>query len=256
MEVHAHTHTPRKRWTHYFWEFLMLFLAVFCGFLAEYQLEHYIEKQRAKDFALSLHRDLAADTSIFNTTVNRLNICTRKIDTLVGLLGNAGQVQENIPAVYNLSTYAFIFPSSIPNESTLQQLLNSGSLRYFKDDLLVDSIKYYNNSIQLFRDFFSSSTELNTDFRKAQMQIIDINRVIGFIQAGNLFSADSLINYDDLAFFRDQQVFTSDPLRLKEYANWCGLKKFYFTNSVFRYNDLKIQATGLLKLLSKRYQIK
>ena len=33
MEVHAHTHTARKKWTHYFWEFLMLFLAVFCGFL-------------------------------------------------------------------------------------------------------------------------------------------------------------------------------------------------------------------------------
>ncbi len=38
MEVHAHTHTAaesvslrgRKKWTHYFWEFLMLFLAVFC----------------------------------------------------------------------------------------------------------------------------------------------------------------------------------------------------------------------------------
>ena len=22
MEVHAHSHTPRKKWTHYFWEFL------------------------------------------------------------------------------------------------------------------------------------------------------------------------------------------------------------------------------------------
>ena len=21
MEVHAHAHTPRKKWTHYFWEF-------------------------------------------------------------------------------------------------------------------------------------------------------------------------------------------------------------------------------------------
>ncbi len=41
MEVHAHTHTARKKWTHYFWEFLMLFLAVFCGFLAENQREHF-----------------------------------------------------------------------------------------------------------------------------------------------------------------------------------------------------------------------
>ena len=50
MEVHAHTHTARKKWTHYFWEFLMLFLAVFCGFLAEYQLEHKIEKDREKEY--------------------------------------------------------------------------------------------------------------------------------------------------------------------------------------------------------------
>jgi hypothetical protein len=24
MEVHAHSHTARKKWTHYFWEFLIL----------------------------------------------------------------------------------------------------------------------------------------------------------------------------------------------------------------------------------------
>ncbi len=54
MEVHAHTHTARKKWTHYFWEFLMLFLAVFCGFLAEYKLEHTIENQREKKYVYSL----------------------------------------------------------------------------------------------------------------------------------------------------------------------------------------------------------
>ena len=35
MEVHSHTHTPRKKWTHYFFEFLMLFLAVTLGFLVK-----------------------------------------------------------------------------------------------------------------------------------------------------------------------------------------------------------------------------
>ena len=40
MEVHHHAHHghEKKTWKNYFWEFLMLFLAVFCGFLAEYQL--------------------------------------------------------------------------------------------------------------------------------------------------------------------------------------------------------------------------
>ena len=54
MEVHAHTHTARKKWTHYFWEFLMLFFAVFCGFLAENQREHLIEHKREKVYMVSM----------------------------------------------------------------------------------------------------------------------------------------------------------------------------------------------------------
>lgn len=41
MEVHAHTHTQRKKWTHYYWEFLMLFPAVFGGFLTLLSLLKY-----------------------------------------------------------------------------------------------------------------------------------------------------------------------------------------------------------------------
>ncbi len=46
MEVHAHTHTARKKWTHYFWEFLMLFLAVFI------QTAVIAQKLRARDIGI------------------------------------------------------------------------------------------------------------------------------------------------------------------------------------------------------------
>ena len=45
MEVHAHTHTERKKWTHYLWEFSMLFL-VFYRFLAENIRGHKVKKDR------------------------------------------------------------------------------------------------------------------------------------------------------------------------------------------------------------------
>jgi hypothetical protein len=52
MEVHHHSHTSdpdshrgRKKLTHYFFEFLMLFLAVFAGFLAENWREHIVERK-------------------------------------------------------------------------------------------------------------------------------------------------------------------------------------------------------------------
>ena len=67
MEVHHHTHSEmpghRKKWTHYFWEFLMLFLAVFCGFMAENFREHQIEHKREKQYMVSLIADLKNDTT-------------------------------------------------------------------------------------------------------------------------------------------------------------------------------------------------
>jgi heme/copper-type cytochrome/quinol oxidase subunit 3 len=72
MEVHHHAHNPaephhKKNWKSYFWEFIMLFLAVFCGFLAEYQLEHKIEKDRELQFIKSLTTDLQDDITSLNT---------------------------------------------------------------------------------------------------------------------------------------------------------------------------------------------
>ncbi|HSR39881.1 MAG TPA: hypothetical protein VLL95_13285 [Phnomibacter sp.] len=50
VEVHHHAHHDhgKKSWKSYFWEFLMLFLAVFCEFLAECQREHKLEKERGR----------------------------------------------------------------------------------------------------------------------------------------------------------------------------------------------------------------
>src|SRR5436190_4271107 len=62
MEVHHHAHTARKKWTHYFWEFFMLFLAVTAGFLVENQREHFIEHKREKQFIITMIEDLKSDT--------------------------------------------------------------------------------------------------------------------------------------------------------------------------------------------------
>src|SRR4030095_12676271 len=90
MEVHHHAHTPRKKWTHYFWEFLMLFLAVFCGFLAEYKLEQTIEKQREKEIIISLIEDLKTDTVLISDQLIRLKSNKGIFDSLVNLLTSPG----------------------------------------------------------------------------------------------------------------------------------------------------------------------
>jgi len=100
MEVHHHSHTSRKKWTHYLWEFLMLFLAVFCGFLAENQREHYIENRRAKELAKNLWEDLKIDTAIFHQI---RKIRSEKISTIDSLLSELKNypASANIPKIYH-----------------------------------------------------------------------------------------------------------------------------------------------------------
>src|SRR5687768_7102525 len=86
MEVHAHTHTARKKWTHYFWEFFMLFLAVLLGFFVENQREHYIEHKREVEYIHSMIEDLKEDTASFNKLIKINLITNEKIDTLIALL--------------------------------------------------------------------------------------------------------------------------------------------------------------------------
>ena len=85
MEVHAHTHTARKKWTHYFWEFLMLFLAVFCGFMAENQREHMIEHRREKEYMRSLIEDLQTDTFNLNSNILLGQVVRTRLENLVSI---------------------------------------------------------------------------------------------------------------------------------------------------------------------------
>jgi hypothetical protein len=60
MEVHHHSHHPKK-WKEYITEFLMLFLAVSLGFMAENIREHQIEQNREKQYMVSFVADLESD---------------------------------------------------------------------------------------------------------------------------------------------------------------------------------------------------
>src|SRR6185436_6875270 len=88
MEVHHHAHTERKKWTHYLWEFLMLFLAVFGGFLAENQREHYVEHQREKQFVQSLFNDIRSDTTNIVRIITARSAKERMLDSLTFMMNS------------------------------------------------------------------------------------------------------------------------------------------------------------------------
>jgi hypothetical protein len=128
MEVHAHTHTQRKKWTNYFWEFLMLFLAVFCGFLAEYQLEHKIERDRAKQFLQSMFVDVRTNIKILDSLLNQDEIMIANYDSLVNwLLLDSATIDR---AAFARKMGAVWIRNYFVRKETYDQMKASGALRY------------------------------------------------------------------------------------------------------------------------------
>ena len=145
MEVHAHTHTPRKKWTHYFWEFLMLFLAVFCGFLAENFREHQIEHKREREYMQSLLADLKEDMAEINKSKITAATCLVYEDSLLYYLYKnppSGFLPEHF---LTLDFRAMLRLKIIFNESTAQQLKNSGNMRLIRRQDVFRKISLYWN---------------------------------------------------------------------------------------------------------------
>ena len=132
MEVHAHTHTERKKWTHYFWEFLMLFLAVFCGFLAENQREHMVEHRREKEFMVSMLSDLKSDTTNLGFMHRTFKQSISHIDSLIPLLEETELMETNAGKIYQQQVILNLFFKWIYNDRTINQLKNSGNFRLIR----------------------------------------------------------------------------------------------------------------------------
>ncbi len=199
MEVHHHSHSERKKWTHYFWEFLMLFLAVFCGFLAEYQLEHKIEKDRAKELAKSLFNEVYADSIVMQQVIADRLLKERSFTEFSKYVRDSSLEQPSMNFYYSFTT-AFVNHRAIifePKEEILQQLINSGSLRYFKSSQLEKDISALNVAIKKIKSRIQREiTFLDFDLRPFQLKYYDshwLNQLTGY---GKLTAAEALEQKD------------------------------------------------------------
>ena len=147
MEVHAHSHAERKKWTHYLWEFLMLFLAVFCGFLAENQREHMVEHQREKEYIKSFVEDLKKDTAQLKGIINILDEKLIFHDSLLQELANPEVFKSSSRAHYFFEMSRH-FPDYIYTDRTIQQLKNSGGMRLIRNKPVSDGIVDYDSKVK------------------------------------------------------------------------------------------------------------
>ena len=120
----------------------MLFLAVFCGFLAENQREHMIENQREKKYIRSLYEDLKRDSIELANDIDYRYGLSESARYLIAELDKAATITYT-DSIYNQAYHLTANPRFEYSNATIEQLKNSGLLRLIRKQGVVDSIVAY-----------------------------------------------------------------------------------------------------------------
>jgi hypothetical protein len=256
MEVHHHSHTAdhdihqgKKKWSHYFWEFLMLFLAVTLGFFVENKREHIVENKRARQYASFLYDDLVKDTSSLLEGIDFMATGIKKLDTLILVLKSFDPA-ISVPRVYALSGYAYSNPIFNPTMSTIEQLKNSGSLRYFHDKNLIQIFSKYDNDILILKTIEDRNAYLSEEMRKFLAQFLDLKKV-------NLPVVTDSARFTMHAFTVDinLKLYKNDPSQFEQFANLCTLKQIDWSNRLARQSRILISMRNLTRSLKDEYHL-
>jgi len=256
MEVHAHSHEhSKKSWKAYFWEFLMLFLAVFCGFLAENQREHIVEHQREKVLMKSMLQDLAADTTSFGQMSQGISSYISHIDSLIPLIKNNSDWDTPAKDIYQQQVWIYLYYKAVYSDRTIEQLKNSGNFRLIKNAAVSDAIIQYDGYVRNFVIAMQDEAILN-QWQKVDNCSAGIFKSVVFREWMSGWINGIPLNERDVQLPPAPYFLSTDKKQVETYINL--LNEYAVVNSWFIQNvQLAIKrAKDLDSLIKKEYHLK
>ncbi len=255
MELVAeHLHeAPGHGWKHYVFEFLMLFLAVFCGFLAENEREKLAEHRSEVRYMQNLLQDLVRDTLHIQSQLVFQQRAVRYADSLVYLMHVPDRNKYLNNAYYYTRILAILNPFLYSN-ATVTQLKNSGSFRLIKKEYVADSIVQYDVWAQRILKNDDNIQNLIGDFRSTAGYVFDA-QLIGEISNNILIG-----NNGSGAFVeRPSQALPLVTEDRKTINQLCLYADFLASLYQSHFNSLSAQkerGIRLMQLLKKEYHLK
>jgi hypothetical protein len=262
MEVHPHshlasgeTHTARKKWTHYFWEFLMLFLAVTLGFFVENQREHYIEHQRAEVYAASMKVNLQVDTAELKQIVYRGTYASSYLDTFLILLAANDIARIPTGKLYWYGLFGGYLRGFQSNDATFQQMKSSGSLRYFSNSTLEQNISSYDQLMRSIQVLTEIDQEVQLEVRKLRGKIFDFK----YNNAANSIVRRAVYeNFNqpviDSFIHTDPPLLSFDKSIINEYAELCRSRNL--RQHLINAKEALALATEIIAQLTRQFHLK
>lgn len=173
MEVHHHPHAEGKRLKHYLFEFFMLFLAVFCGFLAENFRENQVEKERERQYIISLVADLKDDIVTIDQQVQTDQTSLALSDSLCLFLDSPDMARKNSDGIYYTARVGNRRSPLVNNNRTFDQLINSGGFRLIRKSETSNRIMDYYSQFPFLRMMENIFYDENNAYKNVESKVID-----------------------------------------------------------------------------------
>lgn len=250
MEVHKHPHhiTHKKRWGEYFLEFLMVFLAVFLGFVAENWRERFVDRKKEKDYMVAMVNDLKQDTARLRNFIRQQKLKVVQLDSLIDLL--AASEKTDFVSIYYYGRRATIRGHFYPNDETFQQLRGTGGIRLIRNKGIIDSL----------RDYSSHLTLLNDNELLEEKELDDLHDIAGRIFDIRIFQKMVTVSNNYLLSIKRfdgeiKSLMTSDPSIINDYCLKLHYLKYTAASIVRRYAVAEEKATKLITMIKQTYHL-
>src|SRR5579863_550307 len=175
MEVHHHPNVEKKNFKEYFFEFIMIFLAVTMGFFAENIREHFVNKEKENQYIKSFYEDLSNDERNLPYLIESIRY-SQLIpgDSLPVLLSNASTTTRanNIYRFFRLiirQQGIGVFVTS----RTIEQLKNAGDMRLITNKQIADNLVDYYKDIAFVADLQQYLGSMKGDLLKGSRPLLN-----------------------------------------------------------------------------------
>jgi len=153
MEVHHHPHTQRsgekRKFKEYFLEFLMLFLAVTLGFLAESLRERIVRNEKEEHFIKSLVQDIKKDITDLRDVMTTQNFILAKMDSALRIPVTRLRDINSQDTFFHHFFFFYAWTAEFhQNNNTYSQLVNAGGFSVIHKQEVIDSISLFNSFAQ------------------------------------------------------------------------------------------------------------
>ena len=194
MEVHHHSHNPKK-WKEYLTEFLMLFLAVSMGFIAENLREKHIENERSEELMHAFINDVKENQKQLDSLIINNQRLSYYYDSMVF---DNGFGKRQIDLIKLSDDLDFTMYRFINKKTIFEQMKSSGALRYIQDkEILKSMLRYEENADYAERVSMDNETDhYNNRFRATIDEILPLSFYIYKSESNlkTLTKMNSLVN--------------------------------------------------------------